>query len=71
MHTARSRLTFIRAARDQSLQIIVRPSDDARFQSGSWWRSRATLRDGLLEWQKLLYYRLVELPRFRPAPASP
>ena len=65
-HTARSRLTFMRALETLPIRIIVRPSSSGRFRSDMWWRSRDTLRDGMLEWQKLLYYRLVELRRLAP-----
>jgi uncharacterized SAM-binding protein YcdF (DUF218 family) len=66
IHTARARLTFARALEHLPVTIIVRPASMARFQSATWWRARDTLRDGVLEWQKLLYYRLVELPRLTP-----
>jgi uncharacterized SAM-binding protein YcdF (DUF218 family) len=66
IHTARSRLTFMRALEHLPIRIIVRPSSRGRFRSDTWWRSRDTLRDGMLEWQKLLYYRLVELRRLAP-----
>lgn len=62
-HTARSRLTFGHALRDRAIKVLVRPSKLAPFRSESWWHSRATLREGLLEWQKLVYYQLIELRR--------
>ena len=68
-HTYRSRLTFIRAVENLNLQILVHPSSRHPFRGDSWWRSRRTLRDGLLEWQKLIYYRLIELPRMTPPAA--
>ena len=71
-HTYRSRLTFIRAVENLNLQILVHPSSRHPFRGDSWWRSRRTLRDGLLEWQKLIYYRLIELPRMTsPAARHP
>lgn len=60
-HTARSRLTFLRALHDVPVKVIVRPSQLYGFRSDSWWRSRDTLTDGVYEWQKLVYYRLFEL----------
>lgn len=60
-HTARSRLTFRRAVRDTSIAIRVHPSKLDRFRPESWWRSRDTLREGVIELQKLLYYGLFEL----------
>lgn len=60
-HTARARLTFLHAFRDQGVTVLARPSTLDPFRSDSWWRSRRTLRDGIFEFQKLLYYRVVEL----------
>ena len=68
-HTYRSRLTFLRAVENLGLDIIVHPSSRHPFQGDNWWRTRRTLRDGLLEWQKLVYYRLIELPRMTPPAA--
>lgn len=67
-HTARSRLTFRNALKDRQVKIVVRPSTLARFRPESWWKSRYTLREGIIEWQKLVYFALVELWR---APARP
>ena len=62
-HTARSKLTFLHALQGRPVKVIVRPSTLARFRADNWWRSRDTLRDGIYEWQKLVYYRLFELTR--------
>lgn len=62
-HTGRSRLTFQHTLRDLPLKVLVRPSKIETFEPDNWWRSRAGLRDGILEWQKLVYYQLVELRR--------
>ena len=67
LHTGRSRLTFIRAVENLPIEVLVRPSSRNAFRSDTWWRSRDTFRDGLIEWQKLVYYRLIELPRLVPA----
>jgi hypothetical protein len=48
------------------IKVIMRASKLTRFERQNWWRTRETLRDGVLEWQKLLYYRLVELRRLAP-----
>jgi uncharacterized SAM-binding protein YcdF (DUF218 family) len=66
-HTYRSRLTFLRAVENLEVEILVHPSSRHPFRSDSWWRNRRTLRDGLSEWQKLVYYRVIELPRMTPA----
>jgi uncharacterized SAM-binding protein YcdF (DUF218 family) len=70
-HTARSRLAFMRATEDLGIEIRTWPSSHHPFQRETWWQSRGTLRDGLLEWQKLVYYRLIELPRLTPAAQRP
>jgi len=69
-HTYRSRLTFLRAVENLDLEILVHPSSRHPFRGDSWWRTRRTLRDGLSEWQKVVYYRLIELPRMTPPAAS-
>jgi uncharacterized SAM-binding protein YcdF (DUF218 family) len=70
-HTARSRLAFMRAVENLAIEVLMRPSTRNRFRSDTWWRGRDTLRDGVLELQKLVYYRLIELPRLVPtAPAT-
>jgi len=66
LHTGRSRLTFFRAVENLPIEVLVRPSTRNSFRSDTWWRSRDTFRDGLIEWQKLVYYRLIELPRLVP-----
>jgi uncharacterized SAM-binding protein YcdF (DUF218 family) len=65
-HTARSRLAFLDALENLPIKVIVRPSRLDGFRSDTWWRSRGTLREGIVEWQKLVYYRLVELPSAAP-----
>jgi uncharacterized SAM-binding protein YcdF (DUF218 family) len=60
-HTARSRLTFRDALRDTGIEVRVRPSTLDPFRADRWWQSRVTLREGVIEAQKLLYYRLFEL----------
>ena len=63
-HTGRSRLTFRHILRDRPIKVLVRPSTIETFQPEQWWRTRSNLRDGILEWQKLVYYQLVELRLF-------
>ena len=66
-HTTRSGYTFRRATGNLGIEVLMRPSSGHPFRPETWWRNRGTLRDGLSEWQKLVYYRLVELPRMTPA----
>ena len=70
-HTARSRLAFTRAVENLAIEVLMRPSTRNKFRSDTWWRGRDTLRDGVLELQKLVFYRLVELPRLVPAARGP
>lgn len=66
LHTGRSRLAFMKALENFHVKVVVHPSTLTRFRSDTWWQSRDTLRDGVIEWQRLVYYRLVELPRLVP-----
>jgi uncharacterized SAM-binding protein YcdF (DUF218 family) len=66
-HTYRSQVTFQRALERLDVRVLVRPSRLGRFRADRWWQSRDTLRDGVLELQRLIYYRLVELRRLTPA----
>lgn len=63
LHTARARLTFRHALEDLGIEVVVRPSTLDDFRADSWWQTRGNLRNGVVEWQKLLYYLVVELPR--------
>jgi uncharacterized SAM-binding protein YcdF (DUF218 family) len=71
LHTARSRLAFRRAVENLGIEVLARPASRSSFRSDTWWRSRNTFREGLIEFQKLIYYRLIEVPRMTPASAKP
>lgn len=58
-HSARSRLVFSRAFNDGNTVIRVQPASMEQFEPERWWRDRATLREGVFEFQKLAYYRLM------------
>jgi uncharacterized SAM-binding protein YcdF (DUF218 family) len=60
-HTARTRLTFRHMLQEQAIAVRMHGSTLAPFPPDSWWRSRDNLRAGIIELQKLLYYRLFEL----------
>ena len=66
--TGRARLTFVRTLQNFGVKVLVRASPTVPFRREDWWRSRATLRDGIIEFQKLLYYAFIELPRLTPPP---
>jgi len=57
-HTARARYVFGRYAATDQTRFVVRPSRLGDFKPDAWWTSRATLRDGIIELQKLIAYRL-------------
>ncbi len=57
-HTGRSHFIFDRKFRDTGITIRIHPSRFKRFDPESWWQSRQRLREGLFEFQKLIFYRL-------------
>lgn len=57
-HTARAGFVFDRAFRRSPVGVVIRPSAAEAFDPQRWWRSRTMLRDGLVEWEKLIFYRL-------------
>ena len=56
-HTARARWVFRRAL-DEQVTLSVRPDSAEPFDPDRWWQDRNMLRNGLFEWQKLIFYRL-------------
>lgn len=58
-HTARTRYVF-RAVFDEDTGVTLRfvPASASDFDPETWWTRRNTLREGLIEWQKLIFYRL-------------
>jgi uncharacterized SAM-binding protein YcdF (DUF218 family) len=57
-HTARASLIFRRTLREHKVEILMRPATHDPFDPSRWWHDRAQLRDGIFEWQKLLFYYL-------------
>jgi uncharacterized SAM-binding protein YcdF (DUF218 family) len=57
-HTARSRFIFndVFAGRPVTLRFAAARASD--FQPDTWWQRRNTLRDGIFELQRTLFYRL-------------
>jgi len=55
-HTARSSLLFRRMLRDQGVVVLTRSAPADPFRPSDWWRDRDELRNGLFEWQKLVFY---------------
>lgn len=57
-HTRRSGFAMRRALRGSGVDVILRATRYDPFDPDHWWRRRADLRSGILEWQKLIAYRL-------------
>lgn len=57
-HTGRARFIFEHEFRETGITIRIRAARFKRFDPESWWLNRQTLRDGLFEFQKLVFYRL-------------
>jgi uncharacterized SAM-binding protein YcdF (DUF218 family) len=57
-HTARARYVFLRVFKDAPVVLRFVPAARSDFQPESWWQRRNTLRDGLFELQRTLFYRL-------------
>jgi hypothetical protein len=58
IHDAYFVFSIMRAFDDDTL-VRVHPAPIGRLDPERWWRERATLREGLFELQKLIYYRLM------------
>jgi len=57
-HTRRAGYIFERELRDAGVKVRVRPVSTDRFDPNTWWQDRNTLLEGLVEWQKTIFYRL-------------
>lgn len=57
-HTARAKYIFERYATTARTRFIVRPTTLSEFRPDTWWTSRAMLREGIFELEKLIAYRL-------------
>lgn len=57
-HTARARFVFTRRFRRSETSIVMRGAPADAFDPAGWWRSRTMLRNGLFEWQKVVFYRV-------------
>ena len=65
-HTGRTRLIFDRVFAKRPVQVLIQPSTASAFSQDTWWHTRGDLREGLVELQKQLYYRLMYLLRRQP-----
>lgn len=57
-HTRRAHFIFSAALEGLGVEILTRPATTGEFQASSWWKDRDSARDGFIEWQKLLFYRV-------------
>ena len=57
-HSARALYIFERVFGDRNVRLTMYPTSVNYFNPETWWRNRKTLRIGLFELQKLLFYRL-------------
>jgi len=58
-HARRAWLTFRRVFKEDSVWIGVHPTPYSRFNPQDWWTQRRYLKEVTLEYQKLLYYLLM------------
>ncbi len=57
-HSARALYIFQRVFEDRNVRLTMYPTSVDYFNPETWWRNRTTLRIGLFELLKLLFYRL-------------
>jgi uncharacterized SAM-binding protein YcdF (DUF218 family) len=56
-HSRRAWLTFRKAIPDKDLRITVIPTPYSKFRAEEWWKTRRYVREVILEYQKLIYYK--------------
>jgi uncharacterized SAM-binding protein YcdF (DUF218 family) len=57
-HTTRASMVFERELRGLGIEVLARPASSDPFRPDTWWRNRDQLRDGIFEWQKLVFYSI-------------
>ena len=60
-HSRRAWLTFNKVFKDDKITIISLPSLYQRFNPKDWWKKRNNMKDLLIEYQKLIYYKIAYL----------
>ena len=55
-HTRRASMVFRRVLRGLGVELLMRPASRDPFHVDTWWRDRDQLRNGIFEWQKLVFY---------------
>ena len=60
-HSRRAWLTFKKVFKDDDITIISLPSHYQIFNPKDWWTKRKNIKDLLIEYQKLIYYKIAYL----------
>ncbi len=58
LHSRRAYLTFRRVFKDSEVQLISLPSHYQQFNPKDWWKNREYTKELIIEYQKLIYYKL-------------
>lgn len=57
-HSRRAWLTFRQVIPDKDFRITVIPTPYSKFRAEDWWKTRKYVREVILEYQKLIYYKV-------------
>lgn len=60
-HSRRAWLTFTKVFKDDGIKIISLPSHYQLFNPKDWWKKRKCIKDLVLEYQKVIYYKIAYL----------
>ncbi len=60
-HSRRAWLTFNKVFKDDKVQLTSLPSHYQQFNPEDWWKKRRYLREVIIEYQKLIYYKIAYL----------
>ena len=60
-HSRRVWLTFTKVFKDDGIKIISLPSHYQLFNPKDWWKKRKCIKDLVLEYQKVVYYKIAYL----------
>jgi len=60
-HSRRAWLTFTKVFKDDGIKIISLPSHYQLFNPKDWWKKRKRIEDLIIEYQKLVYYKIAYL----------
>lgn len=60
-HSRRTWLTFKKVFKDDEVRLTSLPTHYQQFDPKDWWKKRRYLREVIIEYQKLIYYRIAYL----------